>query len=95
MIYNQDKYNKLCKAEKQVHCRFILFDKSYQKLENKKERKEYWKRIIERSFLCDHTSKLVMKKFINDTNLFIIFESYRRNFILNTIGILISSIQRE
>ena len=31
-------------------------------------------------------SKLVMKKFINDTNLFIMLESYRRNLILNTMG---------
>ena len=85
-IYSQDKYNKLCKAEKQIHCIFNLFDKSYQKLENNKKRKDYFKRITERSFLYNHASKLVMKKFIHDTNLFIMLESYRRNFILNTMG---------
>ena len=70
-IYNQDKYNELCKAEKQMHCIFKFVDKSYQKLENNKKRKEYFKRIIERSFLYNHASKLLMNKFINDTDLFI------------------------
>ena len=37
-IYNQDKYNKLCKAEKQIHCIFNCVDKSYKKLENNKKR---------------------------------------------------------
>ena len=84
-VYNQDKYNKLCKAEKQVHCIFNLFDKSYQKLENN-QKKEYFKRTIERSVLYNHATKLLMKKFINDPNLFIMLESYRINFILNTMG---------
>ena len=85
-IYSQDKYNKLCKAEKQIHCIFNLFDKSYQKLENNKKKKEYLKRIIERTDFYDNRSKLLMKKFINDPNLFIMLESYRINFILNTMG---------
>ena len=85
-IYDQDKYNRLCKAEKQIHCIFNLFDKSYQKLENNKKRKECLKKIIERSVLYDHATKLLMKKFINDTDLFYMFDSYKRNFILNTMG---------
>ena len=85
-IYDQDKYNKLCKAEKQIHCIFNLLDKSYQKLENNKKRKECLKKIIERSCLYNHAPKLLMKKFINDTDLFRMFDSYRRNFILNRMG---------
>ena len=84
-IYSQDKYNKLCKAEKQIHCIFNFVDKSYQKLENKKK-KECLKKIIERSYLYNHATKLLMKKFINDTDLFHMFDSYKRNFILNTMG---------
>ena len=84
-IYNQDKYNKLCKAEKQIHCIFNFVDKSYQKLENKKK-KEYFKRVIERSVLYNHATKLLMKKFINDTGSVHMFDSYKRNFILNTMG---------
>ena len=84
-IYSQDKYNKLCKAEKQIHCIFNFVDKSYQKLENKKK-KECLKKIIERSYLYNHATKLLMKKFINNTDLFHMFDSYKRNFILNTMG---------
>ena len=62
-----------------------FFDKSYQKLENNKKRKEYRKRIIERSDFHTSASKLLMKKFLNDTNLFIMLESYRINFTLNTM----------
>ena len=85
-IYNQDKHNKLCKAQKQIHCIFSFFDKSYQKLENNKKKKEHLKRIIDCAEFHDKASKLVMKKFINDTDLFHTFDSYRRNFILNTMG---------
>ena len=84
-IYDQDKYNKLCKAEKQIHCIFNFVDKSYQKLENKKK-KECLKKMIERSYLYNHATKLLMKKFINDTDMFHMFDSYRRNFVLNTMG---------
>ena len=85
-IYDQDKYNKLCKAEKQIHCIFNFVDKSYQKLENNKKKKECLKKIIERSYLYNHATKLLMKKFVNDTDLFHMFDSYKRNFILNTMG---------
>ena len=67
-IYNEEKYDRLCKAQKQIHCIFTCFDKSYQKLENNKKKKEY------------------SKKLTNDTNLFYMFDSYKRNFVLNTTG---------
>ena len=85
-IYDQDKYNRLCKAEKQIHCIFTFFEKSYQKLENNKKRKEYFKRITERSVLYNHATKLLMKKFLNDTNMFYMFDSCKRHFILSTMG---------
>ena len=82
-IYNKGKYNKLCKAEKQIHCILNCVDKSYQKLENNKKRKEYLKKY---SRSHDNASKLLMKKLINDTNMFYMLDSYKRNFILNTMG---------
>ena len=85
-IYNEDRYKRLCKVEKQIHCIFNFFHKSYQKLENNKKKKESLKRIIERTDFYDNPSKLLMKNFINDPNLFIMLESYRINFILNTMG---------
>ena len=53
------------------------------------------KKIIERSVLYNHATKLLMKKFINDTDVFYLFDSCKRNFTLNTMGYLVSSIQRE
>ena len=85
-IYNEEKYDRLCKAQKQIHCIFTCFDKSYQKLENNKKKKEYSKRIIDRAEFHDNASKLLMKKLTNDTNLFYMFDSYKRNFVLNTTG---------
>ena len=85
-IYNEDKYDRLCKAQKQIHCIFTFYEKSYQKLKNNKKKKEYLKRIIDRAEFHDNASKLLMKKLINDTNLFYMFDSYKRNFILNTMG---------
>ena len=85
-IYNQDKYNKLCKAEKQIHCIFNFVAKSYQKLENNKKKKECLKKVIEGSYLYNRASKLLLKKFIDDADLFHMFDSYKRNFILNTMG---------
>ena len=85
-IYNQDKYDRLCKAEKQIHCIFNFVDKSYQKLENNKKKKECLKKIIERSYLYTRATKLLMKKLINDTDLLHMFDSYKRIFVLNTMG---------
>ena len=85
-IYNENEYDSLCKAQKQIHCIFAFFDKSYQQLENNKKRKEYLKRIIERSEVHGNASKLLMKKHVHDTNMFHMFDSYKRNFILNTMG---------
>ena len=85
-IYNQDKYSQLCKAEKQIHCIYNLFEKSYQKLGNNKKRKEYLKRILERAEFHNNASKLLMKKFVNDTDLFHMLDSHKRNFILHRMG---------
>ena len=85
-IYNQDKYDRLCKAQKQIHSTFNFVDKSYQKLENNKKKKERLKKIIERSYLYNHASKLLLKKFINDTDLFHMFDRNKRNFMLNAMG---------
>ena len=65
---------------------FSFFDKSYQKLENNKKRKEYSKRIVERSEFYNNASKLLMKKRIHDTSLFNMLESYKTNFTLNRMG---------
>ena len=68
---------------------YLIFNfaaKSYQKLENNKKKKECLKKIIEGSYLHNRASKLLMKKFINDTDLFHMFDNYKRNFILNTMG---------
>ena len=77
-ICDQDKYNKLCI--------FNFVDESYQKLENNKKKKECLKKIIERSYLYNHANKLLMNKFINDTDLFHMFASYKRNCIMNRMG---------
>ena len=43
------------------------------------------KKIVECSYSYNHASKLLLKKFVNDTNLFYMFDSCKRNFILNTM----------
>ena len=81
-IYNNEKFNKLSKIQKQIHCLFSFFDNDYKKLKNLRDKKKYLKELIDRSN-C-HIKPLVKKFLSNSVNIYSI-DLYIKFFLENNI----------
>ena len=77
-IYNNEKFNKLSKIQKQIHCLFSFFDNDYKKLKNLRDKKKFLKEIIDRS---NCQMKPLVKKFLSDSQNIRMIESYKWFFL--------------
>ena len=65
---------------KQIHCILSHFDNGYKKLTNLKDKKNYLKNIIDKSY---YRYKALFKKFMNETQYVRMIEKYKEFWLLN------------
>ena len=81
--YNKEEYESFSIGKKQLHCILHHFDFNYKELTNLKQKKQYFKGIINEYNEYSNGCKKLMIKFINDTKHIQLIEAYKSYWFLN------------
>ena len=83
--YSKEEYKNYRTGKKQLHCILHHFDSNYTRLTNLKQKKQYFKDIINESTHMQYSNscKKLMIKFINETRHIKIIEAYKAYWFLN------------